>query len=105
VPVRDLVLGATAERVAPPNDLVGRLKGKSSLGRLGLLIHSTAGFVDRLGRYLTLERSTSRTFDPGADTPGYKVSVAIAQTAARTPTSIMMMLLRVGAFDSSPALA
>ena len=37
----------TLERVRLPDDLVARLEGKSSLGRLGLLIHSTAGFVDR----------------------------------------------------------
>src|SRR3954470_11244406 len=42
----EFVLGSTAERVALPDDLVARLEGKSSLGRLGLLIHSTAGFVD-----------------------------------------------------------
>lgn len=42
----EFVLGITHERVCLPDDLVGRLEGKSSLGRLGLLIHSTAGFVD-----------------------------------------------------------
>ncbi len=42
----EFVLGATLERVALPDDLVARLEGKSSLGRLGLLIHSTAGYVD-----------------------------------------------------------
>jgi len=42
----EFVLGITAERVRLPDDVVGRLEGKSSLGRLGLLIHSTAGFVD-----------------------------------------------------------
>jgi dCTP deaminase len=42
----EFALGATFERVALPNDLVARLEGKSSLGRLGLLIHSTAGFID-----------------------------------------------------------
>ena len=42
----EFVLGSTFERVALPDDLVARLDGKSSLGRLGLLIHSTAGFVD-----------------------------------------------------------
>lgn len=39
----EFVLGSTLERVAVPDDLVARLEGKSSLGRLGLLIHSTAG--------------------------------------------------------------
>ena len=42
----EFVLGSTLERVQLPDDLVARLDGKSSLGRLGLLIHSTAGFVD-----------------------------------------------------------
>jgi dCTP deaminase len=42
----EFVLGSTLERVTLPNDLVARLEGKSSLGRLGLLIHSTAGFID-----------------------------------------------------------
>ena len=39
-------LGTTAERVGLPDDIMGRLDGKSSLGRLGLLVHSTAGFID-----------------------------------------------------------
>ena len=42
----EFVLGATYERVGLPNDLVARLEGRSSLGRLGLMIHSTAGYVD-----------------------------------------------------------
>jgi dCTP deaminase len=54
----EFVLGSTIERVALPDDLVGRLEGKSSLGRLGLLIHSTAGFVDAgWDGQLTLELS------------------------------------------------
>ena len=52
----EFVLGSTAERVKIPTDLVARLEGKSSLGRLGLLIHSTAGYVDPgWDGYLTLE--------------------------------------------------
>src|SRR5438477_5632696 len=42
----EFVLGSTLERITLPDDLVSRLEGKSSLGRLGLLIHSTAGFID-----------------------------------------------------------
>jgi dCTP deaminase len=42
----EFVLGQTIEWVELPGDLVARLEGKSSLGRLGLLIHSTAGYVD-----------------------------------------------------------
>ena len=54
----EFVLGSTSERVALPDDLVARLEGKSSLGRLGLLIHSTAGFVDPgFSGNLTLELS------------------------------------------------
>jgi dCTP deaminase len=54
----EFVLGQTLERVSLPSDLVARLEGKSSLGRLGLLIHSTAGFVDAgFEGNLTLELS------------------------------------------------
>src|SRR5438128_12622816 len=42
----EFVLGSTLERIRLPDDLVARLEGKSSLGRRGLLIHSTAGFID-----------------------------------------------------------
>lgn len=42
----EFALAVTYERVRLPADIVGRLEGKSSLGRLGLLIHSTAGYVD-----------------------------------------------------------
>jgi dCTP deaminase len=58
----EFVLGSTLERVRLPDDLVGRLEGKSSLGRLGLLIHSTAGFVDAgWDGQLTLELSNVAT--------------------------------------------
>lgn len=40
------VLGTTLERIAVPDDVLGKLEGKSTLGRLGLMIHSTAGYVD-----------------------------------------------------------
>ena len=54
----EFVLGQTVEWVELPVDLVARLEGKSSLGRLGLLIHSTAGYVDPGWRgNLTLELS------------------------------------------------
>ena len=42
----EFVLGATTEWVELPNDIVARIEGKSSLGRLGLIVHATAGFVD-----------------------------------------------------------
>lgn len=54
----EFVLASTLESITLPDDIVGRLEGKSSLGRIGLLIHSTAGYVDPgwQGR-LTLELS------------------------------------------------
>ena len=42
----EFVLGSTLEKITIPSNMVARIEGKSSLGRLGLLIHSTAGFVD-----------------------------------------------------------
>jgi dCTP deaminase len=52
----EFVLGSTLERVVVPDDLVARIEGKSSLGRLGLLIHSTAGFIDAgFDGHVTLE--------------------------------------------------
>ena len=69
----EFVLGSTAERVALPDDLVARLEGKSSLGRLGLLIHSTAGFVDAgWDGHLTLELSNVANL-PIALYPGMKI--------------------------------
>ena len=54
----EFVLGSTLERIGVPNDLVARIEGKSSLGRLGLLIHSTAGFIDAgFDGHITLELS------------------------------------------------
>jgi dCTP deaminase len=69
----EFVLGATLERVAVPDDLVARLEGKSSLGRLGLLIHSTAGFVDAgFEGHVTLELSNVATL-PITLYPGMKI--------------------------------
>jgi dCTP deaminase len=84
----EFVLGSTLERVALPNDLVARLEGKSSLGRLGLLIHSTAGFVDAgWDGHLTLELSNVATL-PIALYPGMKIgqiSFLKMTTAAEHP--------------------
>src|SRR5690606_29249711 len=69
----EFVLGSTSERVALPDDLVARLEGKSSLGRLGLLIHSTAGFVDAgWDGQLTLELSNVANL-PITLYPGMKI--------------------------------
>jgi dCTP deaminase len=54
----EFVLGSTYELVTLPDDVAARLEGKSSLGRLGLLIHSTAGFIDPgFDGHVTLELS------------------------------------------------
>src|SRR6478735_1892627 len=54
----EFVLGSTLEVISVPDDLAARLEGKSSLGRLGLLTHSTAGFVDPgFSGHITLELS------------------------------------------------
>lgn len=69
----EFVLGSTAERIRIGNDLVGRLEGKSSLGRLGLLIHSTAGFIDAgWNGHVTLELSNIATL-PITLYPGMKI--------------------------------
>ena len=54
----EFVLASTLEHIEVPDDIVARLEGKSSLGRIGLLIHSTAGYVDPGWKgHLTLELS------------------------------------------------
>jgi len=69
----EFVLGSTLERLALPDDLVGRVEGKSSLGRLGLLIHSTAGFVDAgWDGHITLELSNVASL-PITIYPGMKI--------------------------------
>ena len=69
----EFVLGATYERVTLADDVAARLEGKSSLGRLGLLTHSTAGFIDPgFSGHVTLELSTTATL-PIKLYPGMKV--------------------------------
>ncbi len=69
----EFVLASTLERVRLPDDLAARLDGKSSLGRLGLLTHATAGFVDAgWDGHLTLELSNVATL-PIAIYPGMKI--------------------------------
>ncbi|MDA8147463.1 MAG: dCTP deaminase [Actinomycetota bacterium] len=69
----EFLLGSTLEKVTLPADLVARLEGKSSLGRLGLLIHSTAGFVDAgWDGHLTLELSNVANL-PITVYPGMKI--------------------------------
>ncbi len=69
----EFVLGSTFERVTLPDDLAGRLEGKSSLGRLGLLTHSTAGFIDPgFTGHITLEFSNVANL-PITLWPGMKI--------------------------------
>jgi len=69
----EFVLGSTFEAVNLPDDLAGRLEGKSSLGRLGLLTHSTAGFIDPgFTGHITLELSNVANL-PITLWPGMKI--------------------------------
>ena len=69
----EFVLGSTYEVVSLPDDIAARVEGKSSLGRLGLLTHATAGFVDPgFSGHVTLELSNMATL-PIALWPGMKI--------------------------------
>lgn len=69
----EFVLASTLEKVGVPDDLVARIEGKSSLGRLGLLIHSTAGFIDAgFQGHITLELSNVANL-PITLYPGMKI--------------------------------
>ncbi|PZG06589.1 dCTP deaminase [Nonomuraea aridisoli] len=69
----EFVLGSTYEVVSLPDDIAARLEGKSSLGRLGLLTHSTAGFIDPgFSGHVTLELSNAATL-PIKLWPGMKI--------------------------------
>lgn len=69
----EFVLGATYEKVSLGTDIAARLEGKSSLGRLGLLTHSTAGFIDPgFSGHVTLELSNTATM-PILLYPGMKI--------------------------------
>ncbi|WP_176903296.1 dCTP deaminase [Nonomuraea maritima] len=69
----EFVLASTYEVVSLPDDLASRLEGKSSLGRLGLLTHSTAGFIDPgFSGHVTLELSNVATL-PIKLWPGMKI--------------------------------
>ena len=79
----EFVLGSTYEQVTLPDDVAARLEGKSSLGRLGLLTHSTAGFVDPgFSGHVTLELSNVANL-PIVLTPG----MAIGQISFMTMTT------------------
>ncbi len=91
----EFVLGSTLEWVSIPLDLVGRLEGKSSLGRLGLLIHSTAGFVDAgFEGHLTLELSNVANL-PITVYPGMKIG-QISFLRMTTPAEVPYGSSRLG---------
>ena len=69
----EFVLGSTYEQITLPDDIAARVEGKSSLGRLGLLTHATAGFVDPgFSGHVTLELSNVATL-PIVLYPGMKI--------------------------------
>lgn len=68
------VLAATRERIAVPDDLVARVEGKSSLGRLGLLVHVTAGFIDPGYRGVITLELRNLNMRPIVLRPGMRIS-------------------------------
>jgi dCTP deaminase len=84
----EFALGSTFEQVTLPDDIAARLEGKSSLGRLGLLTHSTAGFIDPgFSGHVTLELSNVATL-PIKLWPGMKIGQLCffqLSSAAQTP--------------------
>ena len=85
---KEFILGSTLERVTVPDHLVGRLDGRSSLGRLGIVIHSTAGYIDPgFSGHITLEMSNLANL-PIALYPGMRIaqiSFHLMTTPAETP--------------------
>lgn len=84
----EFVLGSTVEVVTIPDDLVGRLEGRSSVGRLGIVIHSTAGYIDPgFSGQITLEIANLSNL-PVLLYPGMRIaqiSFSRMTTAAETP--------------------
>ena len=84
----EFVLGVTQETVSLPDDLVARVEGRSSLGRLGIIVHSTAGFVDPgFSGTITLEISNLNRL-PVALYPGMRVcqlAFEVMSSKAETP--------------------
>jgi len=91
----EFVLGSTYERVAVPDYLVARIEGKSSLGRLGLLIHSTAGFIDAgFSGHITLELSNVANL-PITLYPGMKIG-QVSFLRMTTPADVPYGSAQVG---------
>lgn len=87
----EFVLGVTRERITVPDDLVVRVEGRSSLGRLGIIVHSTAGFVDPgFSGTITLEISNLNRL-PVALYPGMRVcQLAFEQMSSPAETPYHM---------------
>jgi len=83
----DFVLGTTVERVEIPDDLIAHVEGRSSLGRLAIVVHATAGIVDPGYRgQITLELSNLGSA-PVALTPGMRIS-QLTFTELKSPAEI-----------------
>jgi len=86
----EFILGVTQEKITVPDDLVVRVEGRSSLGRLGIIVHSTAGFVDPgFSGTITLEISNLNRL-PVALYPGMRVcqlAFEMMSSKADTPYS------------------
>jgi dCTP deaminase len=91
----EFVLGSTYERISLPDDIVARIEGKSSLGRLGLLIHSTAGFIDAgFSGHITLELSNVANL-PITLYPGMKIG-QVSFLQMTTPADVPYGSSKVG---------
>jgi dCTP deaminase len=91
----EFVLGSTSEKVSLPDDIVARIEGKSSLGRLGLLIHSTAGFIDAgFSGHITLELSNVANL-PITLYPGMKIG-QVSFLHMTTPADVPYGSAKVG---------
>ena len=91
----EFVLGSTSEQISLPDDIVARIEGKSSLGRLGLLIHSTAGFIDAgFSGHITLELSNVANL-PITLYPGMKIG-QVSFLQMTTPADVPYGSSKVG---------
>ena len=91
----EFVLGSTSEKISLPDDVVARIEGKSSLGRLGLLIHSTAGFIDAgFSGHITLELSNVANL-PITLYPGMKIG-QVSFLQMTTPADVPYGSSKVG---------
>lgn len=87
---REFLLGTTVEKVKLPDDIVAQLMGRSSIGRLGIIVHATAGFIDPgFEGQITLEMTNVANI-PIALYPGMRIgqiSFTRMSTPAKNPYS------------------